>query len=283
MADVEVSYKGSTIGSLSASGTLTLETEGKYCEDDIGIAYTSPGGGGGISVDDIATNSAPSGAITLTVSSVAQYAFNNKTAITSVSAPNVTTVARNAFENCSSLASISFPELTTLNLYSFSGLAITTVYLPKLTTSGSYMFNNCKSLTTVVLPKAGGLGTNPFGINTSNGCTALKTVDVTAVSQLQGSQFQFCTALDTLILRRATRVSLQNVNAFANTKFASGGAGGTIYIPKSLYDHLGDGTSDDYKAASNWSTVDGYGTITWAKIEGSQYENYYADGTPIPT
>lgn len=45
MADVEVSYKGSTIGSLSASGSLTLETEGKYCEADIGISYTSPGGG----------------------------------------------------------------------------------------------------------------------------------------------------------------------------------------------------------------------------------------------
>lgn len=47
MADVEVSYKGSTIGSLSASGSLTLETEGKYCEDDITVDYTSPGGGGG--------------------------------------------------------------------------------------------------------------------------------------------------------------------------------------------------------------------------------------------
>lgn len=47
MADVEVSYKGNTIGSLSTSGSLTLETEGKYCEDDIGITYTSPGGGGG--------------------------------------------------------------------------------------------------------------------------------------------------------------------------------------------------------------------------------------------
>lgn len=48
--------------------------------------------------------------------------------------------------------------------------------------------------------------------------------------------------------------------------------GGTIYIPKVLYDHLGDGTSLDYKAATNWSTVDGYGAITWAKIEGSAYE-----------
>ena len=47
---------------------------------------------------------------------------------------------------------------------------------------------------------------------------------------------------------------------------------GTIYIQKVLYDRLGDGASLDYKAATNWSTVDGYGTITWAKIESSAYE-----------
>ena len=63
--------------------------------------------------------------------------------------------------------------------------------------------------------------------------------------------------------------------------FASGGSGGTIYIHKALYDHLGDGTELDYKAATNWSTVDGYGTVTWAQIEGSYYETHYADGTPV--
>lgn len=47
MADVEISYKGNTIASMSDSGTKTLLTEGKYCEDDITIEYTSPGGGGG--------------------------------------------------------------------------------------------------------------------------------------------------------------------------------------------------------------------------------------------
>lgn len=46
MADVELSYKGSIIGTLSASGTLTMETAGTYCEDDITLTYTSPGGGG---------------------------------------------------------------------------------------------------------------------------------------------------------------------------------------------------------------------------------------------
>lgn len=51
MADVEVTYKGNTIGSLNDSGTLTLQTAGKYLEDDVGIGYTSPGGGGGSAVE----------------------------------------------------------------------------------------------------------------------------------------------------------------------------------------------------------------------------------------
>lgn len=54
--------------------------------------------------------------------------------------------------------------------------------------------------------------------------------------------------------------------------YGQNGTGGTIYIPKALYDHLGDGSDFDYKAATNWSTYDSYGTITWAQIEGSEYE-----------
>ena len=46
MADVEISYRGNVIASLSASGTKTLQTSGKYCDDDITVDYTSPGGGG---------------------------------------------------------------------------------------------------------------------------------------------------------------------------------------------------------------------------------------------
>lgn len=42
MADITVSYKGATIAEVSASGTTTLETAGKYCEDDISIAYVQP-------------------------------------------------------------------------------------------------------------------------------------------------------------------------------------------------------------------------------------------------
>ena len=40
MPDVTISYKGSQIASMDASGTKTLLTEGKYCEDDIVVQYT---------------------------------------------------------------------------------------------------------------------------------------------------------------------------------------------------------------------------------------------------
>ena len=36
---VVLTYKGETIGALSSLGSLTLKTEGKYCEADIALVY----------------------------------------------------------------------------------------------------------------------------------------------------------------------------------------------------------------------------------------------------
>ncbi len=46
MSDITINYKGSSIATMDASGTKTLLTEGKYCEDDIEVVYVKPGGGG---------------------------------------------------------------------------------------------------------------------------------------------------------------------------------------------------------------------------------------------
>lgn len=43
--DVTISYKNNVIATMDASGTKTLETSGKYCEDDITVEYTKPSGG----------------------------------------------------------------------------------------------------------------------------------------------------------------------------------------------------------------------------------------------
>ena len=47
MADLTIKFKGNPIAELSESGTKTLKTAGKYCEDDISVEYAKPAGGGG--------------------------------------------------------------------------------------------------------------------------------------------------------------------------------------------------------------------------------------------
>lgn len=138
-------------------------------------------------------------------------------------------------------------------------------------------FQDCSGLTSIVMPNF----TNQYGNNVFNGCTNLEIVDYGG-RRIGNNEFQNCGKLKTIILRSTTYFTwLYAISAFNGTPFANGGTGGTIYIPKQYYDQLGTGSSEDFKAATNWSTVDGYGTITWAQIEGSQYENYYADGTPV--
>lgn len=46
MSDITVTFKNQTILTMDASGSKPLLTEGKYCEDDINIAYVKPSGGG---------------------------------------------------------------------------------------------------------------------------------------------------------------------------------------------------------------------------------------------
>lgn len=45
MSDITINYKGSAIATMDASGTTSLLTEGKFCEDDIDVVYVKPGGG----------------------------------------------------------------------------------------------------------------------------------------------------------------------------------------------------------------------------------------------
>lgn len=194
---------------------------------------------------------------------------------------DVNGVGSYVFARCTNLESLHLPNLTTGGTGGYQCIGctkLTDVYMPKAS-PGQHMFDGCTSLEVIAIPRIGSATTmNTYGFT---GCTKLKTVDLGNINKLNGYEFNNCSMLTTLILRLTSIVALSNVNNFNGSPFRNGGSGGTIYIPKSLYDHLGDGTSSDYQHATNWSTVYGYGTITWAKIEGSQYENYYADGRPL--
>ena len=159
--------------------------------------------------------------------------------------------------------------------------ALTALHLSGVKNVSNYSIDGCDHLETAVIKFYAQNSDAALGVQAMAGCTRMTTLDVSNCKAINSQAFNNSAALATIILRGSLVTSLNAVAAFNGTPFKSGGTGGTIYIPKSLYDHLGDGTSSDYKAASNWSTINGYGTITWAKIEGSYYETHYADGTVI--
>lgn len=143
------------------------------------------------------------------------------------------------------------------------------VFGPNVTSMGIGAFQQASNLLSARFPK---LQVYNAGYLFAQ-CTSLKLLDAGMSSRTDRLAFSGDKQLSTIIFRNTTLVTLSAVSNFNNTPFASGNAGGTIYIPKSLYDHLGDESALDYKAATNWSTVDAYGTITWAAIEGSVYED----------
>lgn len=256
-------------------------TEKKYSVDEIN---------GGVRVGyHTERNSFASGVLNLTGTSLYPFVFAG-CPITEVHGPNITSLIQinmgggnqsNAhFADCTYLTVVDLPKLETVAGSMFSRCSsLSTVNFPSATTVYGDSFRDCSNLITAVFPAV---------TSTTNTvvrfCSKLEKVDFYAPTQVTAAAFDSDAKLDTIIIRKDDAVcTLANVNAFKNTPFASGGTGGTIYIPKALYDHLEDGTSLDYLANANWATVNGYGTITWAKIEGSQYENYYADGTPIPS
>lgn len=163
MADVEVSYKGSTIGSLSASGSLTLETEGKYCEDDIGITYVSPGGGGDETWYDSHGN---------------LYKANMEIPST-VAIPRY---VREAYQNATHLVSFLQPYGTPAsdsNYGLFRGCtSLETVWVAR-SSLDNYCFESCTALKTITLGRVG-IAFTSLPNNTFNkaGMTHIETITV---------------------------------------------------------------------------------------------------------
>lgn len=145
------------------------------------------------------------------------------------------------------------------------------VYLPNVTYIGHDTMRDSTNLVIVKLPKLTSYHNTGYAFF---GNSNLEFIDW-GMCRVAGNTFVNCTNLKHLVLRDSVAVHPCMVTTvFNGTPFASGGSGGTIYIPKSLYNHLGDGTEYDYKSATNWATYDGYGTITWEILE-----DYTIDGT----
>lgn len=253
-------------------GTIrTLTTTEFY-----GQAYT---------LDDFAMRNF-SGSITLsTATKIGACTFAGSN-ITEIHAPNATQFYSNnnssgvgVFQNCKSLTTIDLPNYTSPGSggYQFAGdTALIHVFLPKGCT-GQYMFSGCSNLQTAVLGGTGQMNANDYA-----SCSKLEIVD-TRNSRIHTSSFTGCSKLATLIVRRTSLCTLSNINAFTNTPFASGKAGGILYVPADLI--------SEYEAATNWSTILGYTNNQIKSIESTHTDPnafldltlYYGDGTPLGT
>lgn len=219
-------------------------------------------GGGGYSVKDIFMGTAPSGTNVLfePTATVPAFGISGRRSITklTVDASDLTSATQNGGFAGYSIAHNFVPKIHIIG----NGIGTAQSYL-------CYDNGSTSSLITIVCRGFAGIEGSAFRSN-----KGLKVIDLTFTGNFKGDAvFRDCTLLDTIIIRNGTVPTLSSTGAFTNTPFASGKAGGTIYVPSALI--------NSYKAASNWSTVNGWGTVTWAAIEGSQYENAYADGTPI--
>lgn len=252
------SYSQSDEGKVVSNGALVAQTSDTVTANDtydttLINSLTVNVSGGSLDWNAYASNTIPTGDVVIDTATVIQTDAFRRKPITSAYSATVARILGSAFAYCPSLVNAIFPACTnTQNTNTgnqFQGSAVQNIVLPAFSSG--------------------------IPINFAQGASSLKVADIGVATSITTKAFSGCTHFDILILRRTDALcSLGNTNGVAeNTPFKNGGAGGTIYIPKALYDHLGDGTALDYQSATNWSTVYGYGTITWAKIEGSAYES----------
>ena len=192
---------------------------------------------GGASLEDALAGLWPSGEIVLDRIPVNVPLFTNNQTVTKIRATECAFKATMA--NCTALEEAEID--------SCSGI-------------GSYFFKECKALKKVKW----NIGGTPGG--QFQNCAALETVDCGLDFYFIGVYFATnASSLKTLILRNPTRiVEYANANAFNGTPFASGGTGGTVYVPAAWI--------EAYKTATNWSALYAAGTCSFAAIEGSEYE-----------
>lgn len=236
-----------------------------------------------------------------TLTSIRSYGLANMSALTSVDFPNLQTINTYAFYNDYNLVmnGWQFPKAKTIGNYAFRycyGLTGDIVLPTTVTSIGQYSFASCKNIETftaegaittfgtytfagasadhkmtvreIYLPNLGtsiALNLNFGSATAANACQYLEICDIGKAKSIAANTFANCYKLQTLIMRRTSVTTCANVSAFLNTPLRGRNSlTAKIYVPQSLI--------DSYKAASVWTTINGYGYVEWLPIEGSEYE-----------
>ena len=235
-----------------------------------------------------------------TLTSIRSFGLADMTALVSVDFPNLQTINTYAFYNCTALAmdGWQFPKAKSIGNNAFRycyGLQGDIVLPSTVTSIGQGSFASCDGVETftatgaisafgiytftsergrimqvreIHLPNLGtGIALNQnFGSTAAaNACQNLEVCDIGKAKSIAANTFANCYKLQTLIMRRTSVTTCANVNAFLNTPLRGRNSlTADIYVPSALI--------DSYKAASVWTTINGYGYVTWHAIEGSPYD-----------
>jgi hypothetical protein len=150
----------------------------------------------------------------LSVTSIGQNAFQNKTSLFSVTIPNsVTSIGDFAFFGCSGLTSLTIPNrLTSIADYAFRGCGrLTSVTIPNSVTSiGRQAFYACTGLTSVTIPNS----VTSIGDSAFQDCTGLTSVTIgNSVTSIGSVAFFGCSGLISVTIPNS--VTSIGSNAFA--------------------------------------------------------------------
>lgn len=131
------------------------------------------------------------------LTSIGTSAFRGCSSLREINLPeSVTRIGSRAFEGCTSLESITLPSgLITIDNYAFQKSGLRAIDLPdSVETIGYHAFSECLNLESIVLPP----NLKEISINLFEGCTSLKSVDMSACVKpvkLWGEVFFRCDSL----------------------------------------------------------------------------------------
>lgn len=170
------------------------------------------------------------------VTVISDDAFYECPSLIHLTTGHITKIGAAAFFKCKSLEYIDLSQVVELGRQAFNGCTslIGNYNLPLLEVVGNSVFQNA-SISTFVAPL---LQQTSYGL--FYGCSMLKMVDFTAITELATQTFQSCSSLEAVVIRNTTPPVLGS-GVFAGANKA------IIYVP--------DSAVDTYKAATNWSQL----------------------------
>ena len=263
----KVVYNGELVSQASGS----VNTNGTYDTTLISSFTVSVSGGSSDTLSERLNSTLQSFTYTGSATKILRDFMRDCKSIKTLVMNSVTEVQEYSFAGCDALESISFNSLATVGNYAFGWSPKLELFkLPSATTLGTYVLTGSVSTNgvVIVLPSATSLASDCFRAVKVN-----KADFGPGISALPNRCFYGTSAnhtLNALILRRTSSIVTFGTSSIA----LSSPNVATVYVPSALL--------SSYQANSAWTTwINSRSGNAFATIEGSAYENYYADGTPI--